>query len=154
MSPRLTLRAPGRRANRWKWHRQTPGRPTRARSPRWRPTGDVLPRQTPGPARPEPRSEQGEAPGLATAADAHVPAPGCSSYGDVTCNHLGLEPLPWPNLAPEPGTSEVRARDAGPAVTDRRRLRPEIWPAWRDTHAPPDLGTSAGQRWECRAIHR
>jgi len=36
--------------------------------------------------------------------------------------------------APEPSTSEVRAwaRDAGLHVTDRGRLRPEIWQAWRN----------------------
>lgn len=39
--------------------------------------------------------------------------------------------------APEPSTGEVRvwARAAGIAVTDRGRLRPEIWQAWRDAHA-------------------
>ena len=38
--------------------------------------------------------------------------------------------------APEPGTTEVRAwaRDAGLPVSDRGRLRPEIWQAWRDAH--------------------
>ena len=123
MSPRLTLRAPGRRASRWKWYRQAPGRPTRARSPRWQPTGDVLPRQTPGPARPEPRSEQGEAPGLATAADAHVPAPGCSSYGHVTCNAVGLQPSPW--VEPRAGAQHERGSGLGPGHRARRhRPRP------------------------------
>lgn len=37
-----------------------------------------------------------------------------------------------------PSTSEVRAwaRDAGLAVPDRGRLRPEIWQAWRDANQP------------------
>lgn len=40
--------------------------------------------------------------------------------------------------APEPSTSEVRvwARDAGLHVTDRGRLRPEIWQAWRNANQP------------------
>ncbi len=42
--------------------------------------------------------------------------------------------------APEPTTSEVRtwARAAGLTVSDRGRLRPETWQAWRDAHSSPD----------------
>jgi hypothetical protein len=38
--------------------------------------------------------------------------------------------------APEPTTTEVRAwaRTAGVAVSDRGRLRPEVWEAWREAH--------------------
>ncbi|MFB9726212.1 ERCC4 domain-containing protein [Haloechinothrix salitolerans] len=38
--------------------------------------------------------------------------------------------------APEPSTAEVRAwaMDHGLPVSDRGRLRPEIWQAWRDAH--------------------
>jgi hypothetical protein len=40
--------------------------------------------------------------------------------------------------APEPVTSEVRAwaRQAGLAVPDRGRLRPDIWAAWHTAHPP------------------
>jgi ERCC4 domain/Lsr2 len=40
--------------------------------------------------------------------------------------------------APAPTTAELRAwaRAAGINVPDRGRLRPEVWQAWRDAHAP------------------
>jgi len=40
--------------------------------------------------------------------------------------------------APEPNTAEVRAwaHSIGLSVPDRGRLRPEIWQAWHDAHAP------------------
>jgi ERCC4-type nuclease len=40
--------------------------------------------------------------------------------------------------APEPTTAEVRAwaHSIGLSVPDRGRLRPEIWQAWHDAHAP------------------
>jgi hypothetical protein len=39
--------------------------------------------------------------------------------------------------AAEPTSAELRtcARAAGITVPDRRRLRPEVWQAWRDAHA-------------------
>jgi hypothetical protein len=42
--------------------------------------------------------------------------------------------------APEPTTAELRAwvRAAGIAVPDRGRLRPEVWQAWREAHAPSE----------------
>lgn len=48
-----------------------------------------------------------------------------------TTNNLGDAPY-----EPEPSTAEVRAwaRDAGFSVSDRGRLRPEIWQAWRTAH--------------------
>jgi hypothetical protein len=42
--------------------------------------------------------------------------------------------------APEPTTAELRAwaRAAGLAVPGRGRLRPEVWQAWREAHAPDE----------------
>ncbi len=52
---------------------------------------------------------------------------------DVTAGKSTVEAGP---TAPEPSTSEVRtwARAAGLTVSDRGRLRPETWQAWRDAH--------------------
>ncbi len=48
--------------------------------------------------------------------------------------HLPIGPAAVP--APEPPTAEVRrwAVQAGLPVSDRGRLRPEIWQAWREAH--------------------
>jgi ERCC4 domain-containing protein len=49
-------------------------------------------------------------------------------------------------VAPEPSTAELRywARQAGIAVPDRGRLRPEVWQAWRAANAVADAVAPPG----------
>ncbi|MFP5334187.1 MAG: ERCC4 domain-containing protein [Actinomycetes bacterium] len=55
---------------------------------------------------------------------------------------LDDDPLAAAPSSPEPSTAEVRAWAvaAGIAVSDRGRLRPEVWQAWRDAHGRRDAG--------------
>ncbi len=66
----------------------------------------------------------------AWAADEHLAAHRISPGTDVAAELAGAI------VAPQPSTAEVRAwaRTAGLSVSDRGRLHPEIWQAWREAH--------------------
>jgi ERCC4 domain len=55
----------------------------------------------------------------------------------ISLTRIDVTELDQATAAPEPSTAEVRAwaRAVGLPVTDRGRLRPDIWQAWRDANA-------------------
>lgn len=54
----------------------------------------------------------------------------------ISLKRIDITELDQAAAAPEPSTAEVRpwARAAGPPVSDRGRLRPDIWQVWRDAN--------------------
>lgn len=56
----------------------------------------------------------------------------------ISLTRIDITELDQAAAAPEPSTAEVRswARAAGLPVSDRGRLRPDIWQAWRDANDP------------------